>query len=48
MESLLPNCEASVDDIELITGEAQVLPHARDIGIGEVGAVQLVVVQSAL
>lgn len=37
----LPNCEASVDYIELVANKAQVFSHARDICIGQVRAVQL-------
>jgi hypothetical protein len=36
-----PNSEASVDVIQLISLEPEVLFHARDVCIGKVGAVKL-------
>lgn len=37
----VPNGETGVDDGELVAFEAQVLFHARNIGIGQVTSIQL-------
>lgn len=37
----IPNGEASVDDVQLVSDEAKLILHARDIGVGEVAAIEL-------
>lgn len=47
MNLRVPNSEASIDDVELIALEVELLLHARKIGVEQVASIQLQFYSSA-